>query len=346
MLDTYVGQRDALAPLLAAITASRETGRPLPHMLFLGGPGRGKTTLAKAVADETGQHMVVLYGSSVLDRAEVGQKILDAKGGTLFIDEVHALPRQLSEELYRVIDDGKVAVARPVMKQVEKMVTVWIDDIVQLPEYMQWMWNHVGEGLYTIPTTTEKPTRESVTELMDVSPITIIGATTDEALLPQPFCSRLSALTVRLRAYDVAELMDIAFNHARYLGMNLDWMAAKTIAERSRGIPRRVKQLTERAADFTMAYDKRTISGHWVIDAGVKMALDAMGIDRYGLEQPHRSILHHLARNERGMSRTTLAQSVGIPMRNLDTYWGDLVGLGLVRISTRHEITEEGRKAL
>jgi predicted transcriptional regulator len=74
--------------------------------------------------------------------------------------------------------------------------------------------------------------------------------------------------------------------------------------------------------------------------------MSAMGVDDLGLEQPHRDVLNILARAEKGLSRTTLAQSVGIPMRNLDTYWGDLVGLGLVQISTRHEITEKGKEAL
>lgn len=345
MLDTYVGQRDALAPLIAAIASSRATGRAMPNMLFLGGPGRGKTTLAKAVAEEVGKKMVTLHGSSTIERQGIADKIIDAQGNILFIDEIHALPRQISEELYRVIDEGRISITVPKTEVQWVRATIWANNITEIDQAERWLWH--GPGYYNTMTPKVKTLRETETQLMQLSPITIIGATTDEALLPEPFYSRLSALTVRLRPYTMTELMDIAVAHARSLNVDLTPMAAETIAQRSRQTPRRVKHLTERAADLTIAEGLRTTQGSWLIQhSTANKALVDMGVDQKGLEEPHRAILRLLASNERGMSRTSLAQSVGIPPRNLDQYWGDLVALGLVSISTRHEITEEGRRAL
>ena len=347
MLDNYVGQRDALAPLLAAIAASRKTGRPLPNMLFLGGPGRGKTTLAKAVAHETGQKFVTLHGSSTLERAAVTEKILEAEGGTLFIDEVHALPRQTAEDLYRVIDERKVTILVPKMETKWQKETFWADTVEQVPPELRWIWEGQGAGYFTAMRPYLKPTKEHETQTVEVSSITIIGATTDEALLPEPFYSRLSALTVRLREYTTEELADIASKRAEFYGMFITPRAAETVAQCSRKTPRRVEHLTDRAGNFAVMNGSPQPSGDYVIDhSHVEAALSAMGIDSLGLEEPHRAILGYLARAEKGLSRTTLAQSVGIPMRNLDTYWGDLVGLGLVEIQTRHQITERGRQAL
>lgn len=345
MLDHYVGQRDVLAPLEAAITSSRIMGRPLPNMLFLGGPGRGKTTLAKAVGQEMGRPVVTLHGSSTIERQSVVDKIMEAKGGILFIDEIHALPRQISEELYRVIDDGLVAVQTPKMQVEFKRVAGWADEPQQVMPSDRWLWH--GPGYYWMYEPVSKRTKELQYELVEVKPITIIGATTDEALLPEPFYSRLSSLMIRLRPYTIQELQGIANNHATELGMFMTPMATETVAERARGIPRRVKHLTERAADFTVSLGAKIGSGDWIIQAAdVHAALASLGIDQYGLEEPHRAILRILGQSERGLSRTSLAQSIGIPMRNLDTYWGDLVALGMVQVSTRHEITDTGRSAI
>lgn len=339
MLENFTGQREAITPLMVAIAASRRTGRSLPNALFLGGPGRGKTTLAKAVADELELPFVTLHGSSTIERQSIADKIMEAKGGILFIDEIHALPRQICEDLYRVIDEGKLSVSIPKVITTWKEQAEWVEKKDDLPENSQWLWR--GPYYYMVPVATSKNSRETETILMDVGPITVLGATTDEALLPEPFYSRLSSLIVRLQPYSLMELATIAQDHATSLDMKLDDDAATLIALRSGKTPRRVKQLTERAADWVVSmYATDLIEGNHAKDM-----LNMIGVDQHGLQQPHRDIMRVLSEHQNGLSRTSLAQNLRIPPRNVEHYWADLSEAGFVTIDTRHRITEEGRHA-
>jgi Holliday junction DNA helicase RuvB len=339
MLEQFTGQREAIAPLLLAIAACERTGRPLPNALFLGGPGRGKTTLAKAVAEDLGVPFVTLHGSSVVERGAIADKIAEAKGGILFIDEIHRLPVQIAEDLYRVIDEGKLAVSIPKMETVWKEQAIWFDEWAALPVNARWLWS--GPGFYKVEVAGQRKTRDTETKLIDVSPITVLGATTDEALLPEPFFSRLSSLIVHLRPYSIEELADIAQTHAIELGLTLQRDSALIVASRSRSTPRLVKQLVERMVDWAVALPDE----HRITEGITLKVMDMLGIDQYGLSQPHRDILDILRKSDRGLSRTSLAQQLRIPPRNVEQYWGALSETGFVTIDTRHKITEEGRNA-
>lgn len=332
MLTEYIGQRDALAPLIAAIEASRVTGRNLPHSLFLGKPGTGKTTLARAVAAEMGGPCIVINCASVTEKEQIGEAAIKAQGGTLFLDEVHALDRKQSESLFTLLDEGTVSVQVPVIGQgwhYEWMETA--EDYAATGAPGHWY----GASLYSVPVDVE--TRQTEQQDIIVGSVTVIGATTDEAFLPPALLSRLSRLVVRLRPYEIDELATIAANHAEALDCSMDGEAAVMVAQRARQSPRRVKQLTERSSDYALTRDAAVIT---VED--VESALAAAGVDENGLEAPHREMLRVLV-DSGGVSRTSLAQRMGIPARNIDLYWGDLTERGFVTIGRRHEATEAGR---
>lgn len=336
MLSEYVGQRDRLAPLVAAIGASTITGRPLPHSLFLGPPGTGKTTLAKAVAEEMGVPFEVVHCPTIGDADQLSQAVLRAVGGILFLDEVHALRRIFSESLFTLTDEGTIVVQRPVIGQ--GWAYAWVDSAEDMPPGAIEPFG--GAGMYYVPT--QQHTGKTEPERVVVGELTVIGATTDEALLAPAFLSRLSRMVVRLRPYTIAELTEIATTHAATLDLALAEPAATLIAGRARQSPRRVKQLTERAGDIaTVLHQERSI----ITLTDAKAACDASGVDEHGLEDPHRAILRALAESD-GLSRTSLAQKMGLPTRNLELYWGSLSELGLVTIGRRHEITEAGRRAV
>lgn len=348
MLDKFLGQRDALTPLITAIQAHRVTGKPMPHALFLGRPGTGKTTLAKVLADELNVPFVTVHAPSIRDahgvkeRDQMAKHIQDAKGGILHVDEIHALSRTLAEDMYRVIDEGLMTVSRKEVVTAYKVAPMWITAEDQLPDNMKWMWPISKVGYYSVPVAFTREGKDTATELVDVSPITVIGSTTDEALLPQAFLSRLSALTVRLRPYTKDELAQIAVRHANDLGTTIKPKAAVAIALRSRETPRRVKQLVDRTYDHAVAHGN---GDHQIYADDVYETMEFLGVDEYGLEQPHRDMLNLLRVNERGLSRTSLAQQLGIPVRNMEAHWADLTRAGFVQIATRHELTEKGKEA-
>ena len=328
MLNGYIGQEDRLEALKATLRAYKN-GRPLPNMLFLGNSGLGKTRLAEEVANETGRQLVVCHAPSVIDRADLTNKIISASGQILFIDEVHALNRMLAEDLYTVIDNHVVNVETELYDT--KYKTIYALYKSQIPSNMKWH----GPNSYRVPVRSKKV--GTVQSEKKLTGITIIGATTDEALLPPAFLSRLSELKVYLRQYNTVELATIATLHAESMALVLSPEAAIYLSQRARNTPRRVKQLVERAADFA-APDATILEAH------ATTAAEALGVDALGLEEPHRAILRALRASP--LSRTSLGQTLGLPAANLSLYWGDLLAQGLVSVSTRHELTAKGLQAI
>lgn len=335
MLRDYIGQRDSLTPLLAALEASKVTRRPLPHALFLGKPGTGKTELAKVTAREVGGPCVIINAATVKDSEAISQAAVRAQGGVLFLDEIHALDRKQAECLFTLLDTSTVTVQQPVIGA--GWTYQWIESEADWPTGTPGYF--YGPGLYEIQVPVE--TRQTYAQEVIVGEVTVIGATTDEAMLPPALLSRLSRLLVRLRPYNIEELATIAARFAEEsLSCTMDGEAAVVLAQRSRQSPRRIKQLTERASDYAV------VDGGIITIENAEAALAAAGVDENGLEAPHREMLRLLVEAADGLSRTSLAQRMGLPPRNAELYWGDLLAQGFVTIGRRHEATEAGRAVM
>ena len=64
-LDDYIGQSKIKENLKVYITAAKQRGDALDHVLFYGPPGLGKTTLAGIIANDMGEHMKVTSGPAI-----------------------------------------------------------------------------------------------------------------------------------------------------------------------------------------------------------------------------------------------------------------------------------------
>ena len=105
-LDEYVGQATVKGNLQIAITAARQRGEPLDHLLVYGPPGLGKTTLANIVATEMGVRIRVTSGPAIERPGDMVALLTQLrKDDILFVDEVHRLSRLVEEVLYSAMED-------------------------------------------------------------------------------------------------------------------------------------------------------------------------------------------------------------------------------------------------
>ncbi|MEX0866217.1 MAG: Holliday junction branch migration DNA helicase RuvB, partial [Pirellulales bacterium] len=88
------------------VTAARNRGGPLPHLLFDGPPGLGKTSLAYTLAREMDSHFQVVAAPVLKDPRDLLPFLLRLRpNAILFLDEAHRLPPAVEEALYSVMED-------------------------------------------------------------------------------------------------------------------------------------------------------------------------------------------------------------------------------------------------
>ena len=120
---------------------------------------------------------------------------------------------------------------------------------------------------------------------INLNHFTLIGATTRAGLLTQPLRDRFS-IPCRLDYYDSQTLTKIIKRSTDILGVNIDNVAAKEIALRSRGTPRIANQYVKRVRDFAQ------VQGSGNIDLSItEIALSSLHVDKNGLNRMDKRIL-------------------------------------------------------
>jgi Holliday junction DNA helicase RuvB len=105
-LSEFVGQEQARSNLEVFIQAARGRNEALDHVLFVGPPGLGKTTLAQIVARELGVNFRATSGPVIAKAGDLAALLTNLEErDVLFIDEIHRLSPQVEEILYPAMED-------------------------------------------------------------------------------------------------------------------------------------------------------------------------------------------------------------------------------------------------
>ena len=105
-LDDFTGQAEARANLKVFIEAAKRRSEALDHVLFVGPPGLGKTTLAQIMAKELGVNFRSTSGPVIAKAGDLAALLTNLEErDVLFIDEIHRLNPAVEEILYPAMED-------------------------------------------------------------------------------------------------------------------------------------------------------------------------------------------------------------------------------------------------
>ena len=167
---------------------------------------------------------------------------------------------------------------------------------------------------------------------IDLAPFTLVGATTRSGLLTSPLRARFG-INLHLEYYEMETLTKIILRSADILN------AAREIASRSRGTPRIANALLRRVRDFAQ------VKGSGDIDKAIACyALEALNIDRYGLDQIDNKLLTTIIDKFKGgpVGLTTIATALGEDPGTIEeVYEPFLIKEGFIKRTPRgREVTD------
>ena len=179
---------------------------------------------------------------------------------------------------------------------------------------------------------------------INLEPFTLIGATTRSGLLTAPMRARFG-ISSRLHYYNTELLTHIVQRSSGILEVNSSMEAAIEIAGRSRGTPRIANALLRRVRDFAQ------IKGDGNIDIEIaKYALNALNVDKHGLDEMDNKILTTLIHKFKGgpVGISTIATAVGEDGGTIEeVYEPFLIKEGYIKRTPRgREVTERAYQHL
>jgi len=108
-LDDFVGQESVKEQLAIALAAAKARGEALDHVLLVGPPGLGKTTLAQIVREELGVGIRTVAGPALERKGDMAAILTGLEDrDVLFVDEIHRVNRAIEEILYPALEDFRL----------------------------------------------------------------------------------------------------------------------------------------------------------------------------------------------------------------------------------------------
>lgn len=192
-----------------------------------------------------------------------------------------------------------------ILTSLEPREVLFIDEIHRLsPVVEEYLYSAMED--YRIDIMIDKgPSARSIQ--IDLNPFTLVGATTRSGLLTAPLRARFG-INLHLEYYEPETLTKIIQRSAGILRVPIDTDAAVEIAGRSRGTPRIANALLRRVRDFAQ------VKGTGRIDVAItEVALTALNIDRYGLDEIDNKILLMIIDKFKGgpVGISTIATAIG-----------------------------------
>jgi holliday junction DNA helicase RuvB len=220
-----------------------------------------------------------------------------------------------------------------ILSKLEDGDVLFIDEIHRLPRPVEEVLYPAMEDFRIDIVLGKGPAARSIP--LDLSPFTLVGATTRTGLITGPLRDRFG-LVARLDYYDVDDLQLIAMRAARILDVDITEEGAWEIARRSRGTPRIANRLLRQVRD----YAEVERDGH--IDAEIAAdGLKFFGVDTLGLDKASRAVLDAICRRFSGgpVGLSTLAISVSEPAETVeDVYEPYLIQQGLLMRTPRGRV--------
>ena len=223
-----------------------------------------------------------------------------------------------------------------ILTNLEKFDVLFIDEMHRLNRAVEEVLYPVMEDYKLDIIIGKGPSARSIR--IDISPFTIIGATTRIGLIAAPLRDRFG-VNLRLDYYCPESIMKIIKRSADILNMKITSSGAEEIAKRSRGTPRIANRLLKRVRDYALMYGDGTVTGKIADNSLKKLDIDVLGLDLID-----KKILNTIVKKFDGgpVGVSTIAVSIGEEIDTIeDVYEPYLLQLGFIKRTAKGRIATE-----
>ncbi len=302
-LEDFIGQERVRKVLQILCRSAKAKGTAVSHILLSGGPGLGKTTLARIISQEMDSRLVETIGGNLQTPEQLVGLLRSLKPrDVLFIDEIHATSRNILEILYPAMEDGMVSVVKS-----------------EASDFMKAL------GVQAKP----------ATEMIALPPFSLLGASTMSGLVSAPLRSRF-AHELTLEPYSLEDLSRIVLRASRAMGVELELGTALEVAKRSRSTARiavgHLRWLVEYSSGLGVEPDLNA----------VREAFEMRDVDACGLTGQDRRYLSMLINADQPVGLTSVAAALNETVETIEQAMEPhLIRVGLIRRAPRGRVATE-----